>query len=93
MTSIFTPDGRQTACTIIEAGPCVVTQVKTKETDGYTAVQLGFGDKTEKHSNKPEINHFSKSQTAPKSTINTLSEPQTNKERLERNDYCNRNEK
>src|SRR6187401_3426462 len=69
MTSIFTPDGRQTACTIIEAGPCVVTQVKTKDTDGYSALQLGFGDKKEKHSNKSEINHFSKSQTAPKSFV------------------------
>ena len=50
MTSIFNPDGKQTACTIIEAGPCVVTQVKTKETDGYNALQLAFGDKKEKHS-------------------------------------------
>ena len=69
MTSIFTPDGRQTACTIIEAGPCVVTQVKTKDTDGYNALQLAFGDKNEKHSIKPELNHFSKAQTAPKSFI------------------------
>ena len=69
MTSIFTPDGKQTACTIIEAGPCVVTQVKTKDSDGYSALQLGFGDKKEKHSNKSEINHFSKSQTAPKSFV------------------------
>jgi len=69
MTSIFTPDGRQTACTIIEAGPCVVTQVKTKDTDGYNALQLAFGEKNEKHSIKPEINHFSKAQTAPKSFV------------------------
>jgi len=69
MTSIFTADGKQTACTIIEAGPCVVTQVKTKDADGYNALQLGFGDKKEKHSNKSEINHFSKSQTAPKSFV------------------------
>jgi large subunit ribosomal protein L3 len=49
MTSIFTADGKQTACTIIEAGPNVVTQVKTKETDGYNALQLAFGDKKDKH--------------------------------------------
>ncbi len=69
MTSIFTPDGRQTACTVIEAGPCVVTQVKSKDTDGYNALQLAFGDKKEKHSIKPEINHFSKAGTAPKSFV------------------------
>src|SRR5205814_8367734 len=69
MTSIFTPDGKQTACTIIEAGPCVVTQVKTKDADGYSALQLGFGDKKEKHSIKPEINHFAKAQTSPKNFI------------------------
>ena len=69
MTSIFTPDGKQTACTIIEAGPCVVTQVKTKDSDGYNALQLGFGDKNEKHSNNAERNHFAKSQTAPKKIV------------------------
>jgi len=66
MTSIFDPEGKQTACTIIEAGPCVVTQVKTKESDGYNALQLSFGDKKEKHSTKAEKNHFAKAQTAPK---------------------------
>ncbi|MEO5563404.1 MAG: 50S ribosomal protein L3 [Chitinophagaceae bacterium] len=66
MTSIFDPTGKQTPCTIIEAGPCVVTQVKTKESDGYSAIQLSYGDKKEKHSTKSEINHFAKSQTAPK---------------------------
>ncbi len=69
MTSIFDPGGRQTACTIIEAGPCVVTQVKTKESDGYTALQLSFGDKNDKHSNKAEKNHFSKASTAPKKFV------------------------
>jgi large subunit ribosomal protein L3 len=54
MTSVFDPAGKQTACTIIEAGPCVVTQVKTTESDGYNALQLSFGDKTDKHSNKAE---------------------------------------
>jgi large subunit ribosomal protein L3 len=66
MTSIFDPSGKQTACTIIEAGPCIVTQVKTKESDGYNALQLSFGDKKEKHSTKAAINHFAKAQTAPK---------------------------
>src|SRR4029079_11289249 len=66
MTSIFTPDGKQTACTIIEAGPCVVTQVKTKESDGYNALQLSFGEKNDKHSIKAEKNHCAKAQTAPK---------------------------
>ena len=55
MTSIFSADGKQTACTIIEAGPCTVTQVKTQDTDGYTALQLAFGDKKEKHSTKAEL--------------------------------------
>jgi large subunit ribosomal protein L3 len=69
MTSVFTPDGKQIACTIIEAGPCVVTQVKTKESDGYSSLQLAFGDKTEKHTNAAEKNHFAKSNTAPKKFV------------------------
>ncbi|MBW7890499.1 MAG: 50S ribosomal protein L3 [Chitinophagaceae bacterium] len=70
MTSIFNPaDGKQTAVTIIEAGPCVVTQVKTKETDGYSSVQLGFGDKSEKHTSKSEAGHFAKSNTAAKKIV------------------------
>jgi large subunit ribosomal protein L3 len=69
MTSIFTPDGKQTSVTIIEAGPCVVTQVKTKDSDGYNALQLAFGDKNEKHSVKAEINHFAKASTAPKKFV------------------------
>ena len=66
MTSIFDPTGKQTACTIIEAGPCVVTQVKTKDTDGYSALQLSFGEKKEKNASSAAINHFSKAQTSPK---------------------------
>ena len=66
MTSIFDPSGKQTACTIIEAGPCVVTQVRTEENDGYTALQLSFGDKNEKHSIQAEINHFAKASTPAK---------------------------
>ena len=66
MTSVFDATGKQTACTIIEAGPCVVTQVKTKDSDGYNALALSFGDKKEKHSNKSAVNHYAKAQTAPK---------------------------
>jgi large subunit ribosomal protein L3 len=66
MTSIFDPSGKQTACTIIEAGPCVVTQVKTTESDGYNALSLSLGDKKEKHSTKSEVNHFAKAQTSSK---------------------------
>lgn len=69
MTSIFDASGKQTAVTIIEAGPCVVTQKKTVETDGYNALQIGFGDKKEKHSIKAEVNHFAKAQTAPKKSV------------------------
>src|SRR3982750_58089 len=69
MTSIFDPSGKQTACTIIEAGPCVVTQIKTKESDGYASLQLAFGDKNEKHSIKAETNHFAKANTAPKKFV------------------------
>jgi large subunit ribosomal protein L3 len=69
MTSIFNSDGRQTACTIIEAGPCVITQVKTLETDGYDAVQLAYGDKKEKHSTNAEKNHYVKAGTSPKKFV------------------------
>lgn len=69
MTSIFSPDGKQTSVTIIEAGPCVVTQVKTKDTDGYSAVQLAFGDKKEKHTLASEKNHFAKANTAAKKFV------------------------
>lgn len=69
MTSIFSPDGKQTSCTIIEAGPCVVTQVKTKDTDGYNAVQIGYGDKKDKHTTGAEKNHFAKANTAGKKVV------------------------
>ncbi|MFI5124578.1 MAG: 50S ribosomal protein L3 [Chitinophagales bacterium] len=69
MTSVFTPDGKQVACTIIEAGPCVVTQVKTTETDGYNSLQLAFGDKKERHILAAEKNHFAKSNTSAKKFI------------------------
>ena len=79
MTSVFGPDGKQTACTIIEAGPCVVSQVKTQESDGYSAVQLAFGDKKEKNSNKAQINHFLKSNSTPKSFVTEFRDYYTEK--------------
>lgn len=60
MTSVFSADGKNVPCTVIETGPCVVTQIKTNEVDGYEAIQLGFQEKTEKHTNKPEAGHFKK---------------------------------
>jgi large subunit ribosomal protein L3 len=69
MTSIFDPNGKQIACTIVEAGPCVVSQVKTVESDGYNAVQLAYGEKKEKNTIRAEKNHFAKAQTTPKSFV------------------------
>ena len=69
MTSIFSTDGKQTACTIIEAGPCVVTQVKTQDTDGYNAVQLAYGEKKEKNTTKALLNHFAKANTTSKRVV------------------------
>ncbi len=66
MTSIFSADGINIPCTLIEVGPCVVTQVKTLEKDGYSAVQLGFDEKKEKHTSKPMQGHFEKAGTTPK---------------------------
>ena len=65
MTSVFSADGKNIPCTVIEVGPCVVTQVKTVEKDGYDAVQVGFQEKKEKHTNKPEAGHFAKAGVAP----------------------------
>lgn len=66
MTNVYGPEGENIACTVIEAGPCVVTQVKNVETDGYRAVQLSFGEKKEKNSTKAAIGHFKKANTTPK---------------------------
>ena len=66
MTGVFDEDGNQIACTVIQAGPCYVTQVKTEETDGYDAVQLAFGDKKEKRTTKPMLGHFKKAGVSPK---------------------------
>ena len=69
MTSIFDPGGKQTACTIIEAGPCVVTQVKTLETDGYNALQVAFGEKKANRTLQSEKAHFAKASTGAKKTV------------------------
>ncbi len=66
MTSVFDADGKNIPCTVIEAGPCVVTQIRTVEKDGYAAVQLAYDDKSEKHTSKPEMGHFKKAGTTPK---------------------------
>ena len=69
MTSVYSADGKNLPCTIIEAGPCVVTQIKTQEKDGYESVQLGFEDKKEKNTPKSMLGHFSKAKTTPKRKI------------------------
>lgn len=69
MTSIFDKSGRNVACTVIEAGPCVVTQVKTDDSDGYTAVQLAYGDAKAKNTSQPLQGHFKKAGTEPKRRI------------------------
>ncbi|MDO4672581.1 50S ribosomal protein L3 [Falsiporphyromonas endometrii] len=66
MTSVFSADGKNLPCTVIEVGPCVVTQVKTLENDGYKAVQVAFEEKKEKHTNKPMAGLFKKVNTTPK---------------------------
>jgi large subunit ribosomal protein L3 len=66
MTSIFDAEGRNIPCTVVEAGPCVVTQVKTVEKDGYSAIQLAFGEKKEKNTPAPMVGHFQKAGTTPK---------------------------
>ena len=65
MTSYYGDDGQVVPCTVIEAGPCPVVQIKTKESDGYNAIQLGFEEKSEAKSNKPKIGHFKKAGVAP----------------------------
>lgn len=69
MTSIFDENGKNIPCTIIEAGPCVVTQVRTKEVDGYDALQLGFDDKAEKRATKAELGHFKKAGSSVKKKV------------------------
>lgn len=69
MTSVYNEDGKNLACTLVEAGPCVVTQVKDKESDGYRAVQLAFGERKEKNTPKALKGHFAKAKTSPKSKV------------------------
>ena len=69
MTSIFSAEGKSLPCTVIEAGPCVVTQVKTQDRDGYDAVQLGFGVRKEKNTPNALKGHFKKANTAPKAKL------------------------
>ena len=66
MTSVFGADGKNIPCTVIEAGPCVVTQIRTEEKDGYAAVQLAYDEKKEKHTSAPLMGHFKKANTTPK---------------------------
>jgi len=66
MTSVFSAEGKNVPCTVIEVGPCVVTQVKTADNDGYDAIQLGFVDKKDKHTPNPEKGHFKKAGVSPK---------------------------
>ncbi|MCB9266845.1 MAG: 50S ribosomal protein L3 [Lewinellaceae bacterium] len=69
MTSMYDARGRNVACTVVEAGPCVVTQVKTEETDGYNALQLGFGDAKVKNTSQALQGHFDKAKTGPKREV------------------------
>ncbi len=80
MTSVFEPNGKQTACTIIEAGPCVVTQKKTVETDGYNAIQIAFGERKEKNTPQALLQHFAKANTTPKATVKELRDSSIEKE-------------
>lgn len=69
MTSVFNEAGDNIACTVVQLGPCVVTQVKTEETDGYNAVQLGYGERKVKNSTNPMKGHFAKANTTPKQKV------------------------
>lgn len=69
MTSVYSAEGKATPCTVIEAGPCVVTQVKTQDRDGYEAIQLGFGERKEKNTPNALKGHFKKANTTPKSRL------------------------
>lgn len=69
MTSVYNKDGKNIPCTVIEAGPCVVTQVKTVETDGYAAVQLAYDEKKDKNTSKPMKGHFAKANTTAKKKL------------------------
>lgn len=80
MTSVFEANGKQVACTIIEAGPCVVTQKKTVETDGYEALQIAFGERKEKNTPKALLNHFAKANTESKAVVKEIRNSSIDKE-------------
>jgi len=69
MTSVYSADGQNVACTVVEAGPCVITQVKNEESDGYRAVQLAFDERKPKNTSKALMGHFSKAKTTPKKKV------------------------
>jgi len=69
MTSVFDDQGKNVPCTVIEVGPCIVTQIKTEERDGYKAVQLAYDEKKEKHTSKAMLGHFKKAKTTPKRKV------------------------
>ncbi len=69
MTSVFSAEGKNIPCTVIEVGPCIITQIKTIENDGYNAIQLAFDEKKEKHTTKAELGHFKKANTTPKNKV------------------------
>ena len=69
MTQVFSESGISIPVTVIQAGPCVVTQIKTESKDGYSAIQVGYGDLKEKHSNKAQLGHFNRAKTQPKKYI------------------------
>jgi large subunit ribosomal protein L3 len=75
MTSIFDESGKSMPCTIIEAGPCVVSQVKTEETDGYNAIQIAYGDKKERKILKSEKGHFARANTPVKADLHEVRDP------------------
>jgi large subunit ribosomal protein L3 len=69
MTSVFDENGNNVPCTVLEVGPCVITQVKTKDSDGYEAIQMAFGEKKEKKTTKAMVGHFKKANTTPKRKV------------------------
>lgn len=69
MTNLYDAEGKMSTCTVVQVGPCTVTQLKTEDKDGYSAVQLGYGEKKEKSSTKAQLGHFSKAKTTPKSKL------------------------
>lgn len=69
MTSVFDQDGKNIPCTVLQVGPCVITQIKNTETDGYTAVQVAYDERKEKNATKAELGHFKKANTTPKKKV------------------------